>query len=106
MALTTESTENTEKKVRGKANPRWRLVGLGAFSPRFFLLFSVLSVSLWLTPPLAAHPVPRRQHDRTIVVRLGGDPQTGRMAVTVDYRLEVAEATVVFDDLPAVKDKE
>ena len=43
-----------------------------------------------------AHPVPRRQHDRTILVRLSQD------AVTVDYRLDVDEFTVVFVDLPAV----
>jgi nickel/cobalt exporter len=45
-----------------------------------------------------AHPVPRRQHDRTISVRLS------RGAVTVDYRLDVDEFTVVFVDLPAVLD--
>jgi nickel/cobalt transporter (NicO) family protein len=45
-----------------------------------------------------AHPVPRRQHDRTIFVRLSQD------AATVDYRLDVDEFTVVFVDLPAVLD--
>jgi nickel/cobalt transporter (NicO) family protein len=45
-----------------------------------------------------AHPVPRRQHDRTILVRLSRD------AVTVDYRLDIDEFTVVFVDLPAVLD--
>jgi nickel/cobalt transporter (NicO) family protein len=45
------------------------------------------------------HPVPRRAHDRTIIVRLGPDK------VTVDYRLEVDEFTVVFEDLPAFSDQ-
>src|SRR5438128_759059 len=45
------------------------------------------------------HPVPRRAHDRTIVVRLGPDK------VTVDYRLEVDEFTVVYEDLPAFSDQ-
>ncbi len=49
--------------------------------------------------PLQAHPVPRRCHDRTIVVRLSAD------LIVVDYRLEVDEFTVVFDDLPALGDR-
>ncbi len=49
--------------------------------------------------PLAAHPVPRKAHDRTITVRLTRDK------VIVDYRLEVDEWTVVFVDLPAISDK-
>ncbi len=49
--------------------------------------------------PARAHPVPRRNHDRTVVVRL--TPQ----AVIVDYRLDADEFTVVYDDLPAVISK-
>jgi ABC-type nickel/cobalt efflux system permease component RcnA len=49
--------------------------------------------------PLRAHPVPRRAHDRTILVKLGPDK------VIVDYRLEVDEITVVYDDLPAFNDQ-
>jgi ABC-type nickel/cobalt efflux system permease component RcnA len=49
-----------------------------------------------LVSQAGAHPVPRRQHDRTILVRLSQD------GVTVDYRLDVDEFTVVFVDLPAV----
>jgi ABC-type nickel/cobalt efflux system permease component RcnA len=48
---------------------------------------------------LHAHPVPRRSHDRTILVHLGTE------AIVVDYRLEVDEFTVVFDDLPALGDQ-
>jgi nickel/cobalt exporter len=54
---------------------------------------------------VSAHPVPRRAHDRTIVLRLAADEKTGQVAVTVNYRLEVDEFTVVFDDLPALFDK-
>ena len=49
--------------------------------------------------PARAHPVPRRNHDRTVVVRL--TPQ----GITVDYRLDADEFTVVYDDLPAVISK-
>jgi ABC-type nickel/cobalt efflux system permease component RcnA len=59
----------------------------------FFALFVVDPGSL------QAHPVPRRCHDRTITVRLGSE------AILVDYRLEVDEFTVVFDDLPALGDQ-
>lgn len=59
----------------------------------------VALVSLFTASVLFAHPVPRNSHDRTITVRLTRD------SVIVDYRLEVAEYTVVFVDLPAVSDK-
>src|SRR5262245_55585638 len=59
----------------------------------------VLFVLFVVNPYLYAHPVPRRSHDRTIVVRLGAD------AIVVSYRLEVDEFTVIFDDLPALGDQ-
>src|SRR5262245_24614833 len=58
-----------------------------------FVLFVLFVVS-----PLRAHPVPRKEHDRTIVVKLTPD------AVVVEYRLEVDEWTVVFVDLPGIDD--
>src|SRR5947208_3553333 len=72
--------------------------------------FCILQFISWVAPSLLfmllansgalqAHPVPRRSHDRTIVVRLSPD------SVVVDYRLEVDEFTVVFDDLPALADQ-
>jgi nickel/cobalt exporter len=64
-----------------------------------FLLLVLLVLFVVRLSPLQAHPVPRRSHDRTIVVRLSAD------AITVDYRLEVDEFTVVFDDLPALGDQ-
>jgi hypothetical protein len=52
-----------------------------------------------LPPPLMAHPVPRKSHDRTVSVRVTPS------AVIVDYHLEVDEWTVVYVDLPALDDK-
>jgi nickel/cobalt transporter (NicO) family protein len=46
-----------------------------------------------LTPAARAHPIPRDNHDRTIVVRLTPE------AVVVDYRLEVDELRAV-EDMP------
>jgi ABC-type nickel/cobalt efflux system permease component RcnA len=63
--------------------------------------FGFVTVVLLVVPccALEAHPVPRRCHDRTITVRLSP------AAIEVDYRLEVDEFTVVFDDLPALGDQ-
>jgi ABC-type nickel/cobalt efflux system permease component RcnA len=66
----------------------------GRLSVLILILFSVLRA-----PSAHAHPVPRRAHDRTIIVRLQPDK------VIVDYRLEVDEFTVVYDDLPAFSDQ-
>src|SRR5437899_1421439 len=64
---------------------------------------SLLSALLFPCSFVAAHPVPRRAHDRTITVKLAQDGK--HLAVTVAYRLEVDEATVVLDDLPALGNK-
>jgi ABC-type nickel/cobalt efflux system permease component RcnA len=69
---------------------------------RHVLLFTCvwLVLGMQLTGEARAiHPVPRRAHDRTIVVRLAPDK------VIVDYRLEVDELTVVYEDLPAFSDQ-
>lgn len=47
----------------------------------------------------AAHPVPRKAHDRTIEIRCQAD------RVVVRYRLDVDPLTVVYDDLPAIDDR-
>src|SRR5262245_42631257 len=47
----------------------------------------------------SAHPVPRKSHDRTIIVKLTAE------AVVVDYRLEVDEWTAV-NDLVALLERE
>src|SRR5438105_2607954 len=67
-------------------------------SPCHLVTLSVPLIFLF-TSLSGAHPVARRQHDRTIVVRVTAD------AIVVDYRLEVDEFTAVFEDLPAIDDK-
>jgi ABC-type nickel/cobalt efflux system permease component RcnA len=62
----------------------------------FFALALALCLALGVGPAAIAHPVPRQNHDRTIMVRLTG---TG---VEVDYRLELDEFTAVVKDLPEV----
>jgi ABC-type nickel/cobalt efflux system permease component RcnA len=64
---------------------------------RAFILISILFLAT--LPAVRAHPVPRRVHDRTIVVKIGPEK------VIVTYRLEVDEFTVVYDDLPAFSDQ-
>jgi nickel/cobalt transporter (NicO) family protein len=62
----------------------------------------LVTVSLALSgfaAPASAHPVPKGAHDRILTVRLTRD------AVVVDYRLEVDQWTIVFQDLEAVADK-
>jgi nickel/cobalt transporter (NicO) family protein len=61
---------------------------------------------LWLVAATGtAHPVAKDNHDRTIMVRLqkGGNADTIR--VRVEYRLEVDEATVVYDDMKPFADE-
>jgi nickel/cobalt transporter (NicO) family protein len=62
--------------------------------------FFVVCLSLCLSDSKAyAHPVPRGQHDRTIAVHIVPDPLTKSVAVTVNYRLEVDELTVILEDM-------
>jgi nickel/cobalt exporter len=56
---------------------------------RRFLL--VLLLPLLLAPPLVAHPIPKSNHDRSIVVRVTA------AALVVDYRLETDEANVAYE---------
>ncbi len=51
------------------------------------------------------HPVPRSNHDRTILVRLAPDAAGDKVNVTVAYRLEVDELTVVLEDMAPFKDE-
>jgi ABC-type nickel/cobalt efflux system permease component RcnA len=50
-----------------------------------------LALGVTLASPTAAHPVPRKQYDRSIVVHLTAE------AVVVDYKLDVDEWTAVND---------
>jgi nickel/cobalt exporter len=58
-----------------------------------------------LAGAVAAHPVPKSNHDRTIVVRLQHGAEPNRLAVRVDYRLEVDELTVLLEDMLPFKDE-
>jgi ABC-type nickel/cobalt efflux system permease component RcnA len=68
---------------------------------RWFL--AAFLASLVALATVEAHPIPRRNHDRTITVRLHRD--NDQLRVRVEYRLEVDEFTVVYVDLPALDDK-
>src|SRR5712691_10020734 len=52
-----------------------------------------------LAVPAGAHPVPKNNHDRTIVVRLQKSAKPNHLTVRVEYRLEVDETTVLLDDM-------
>jgi ABC-type nickel/cobalt efflux system permease component RcnA len=67
---------------------------------------AALLLTVLLAPAAAdAHPVPRDCHDRTIVVEVTPEPLTRQLAVTVRYRLEVDELTVVLDDMAPFRDE-
>jgi ABC-type nickel/cobalt efflux system permease component RcnA len=88
------SREQVHETCPGKPAARWFPVTLS----RCHLV--TLSVLLIVPAAGRAHPVPRKNHDRTIVVRL----TPGELIV--DYTLDVDEFTAVFLDLPAVMEKE
>ena len=52
-----------------------------------------------------AHPVPRESHDRVIDVHLARQGDSNKILVTVFYRLEVDEWTVLEKDMPAFADE-
>src|SRR4051812_13214416 len=53
----------------------------------------------------AAHPVPKENHDRTIVVRLQKRDTPYRVRLRVEYRLEVDETTVLLNDMKDFRDE-
>jgi len=55
--------------------------------------------------PVHCHPVPKSSHDRTIVVRLLHSEKPNHLAIRVDYRLEVDEATVLLEDMQPYRDE-
>jgi nickel/cobalt exporter len=72
----------------------------------FFILHCLVILAICLMcAPTAAHPVPRQNHDRTIVVRLHFNSESKQVEVQVDYRLEVDEFTVITDDLKPFRDE-
>lgn len=60
---------------------------------------------LWCATNVCAHPVPKSNHDRTIVVRLQPGTTSGMLVVLVDYRLEVDPATVILEDMKPFEDQ-
>jgi hypothetical protein len=69
------------------------------------LAWLLLGMLLIQPAALQAHPVPRKSHDRTILVRVVPNVGRAELRVAVEYRLDVDELTVVLDDLPAVADR-
>jgi nickel/cobalt exporter len=67
-------------------------------------LLAVAAVGLAL-PPAYAHPVPADSYDRTLVVRLGREGDSAKVLVTVTYRLEVDELTVIGTDMQPFADE-
>ncbi len=59
---------------------------------------------LSFTAVARAHPVPKSNHDRTIVVRLQKSDRPEQITIHVDYRLEVDETTVLLEDMLPFKD--
>lgn len=66
-------------------------------------LFCLL-LSAWAAP-LCAHPVPKSNHDRKIVVRLLPATKPDEVVVRVEYRLEVDETTVILEDMAPFRDE-
>ena len=68
------------------------------------VVIGALVFALWPTPALG-HPVPRGEHDRTIVVRLLPYPDRKLVYVSVAYSLDVDELTVLLEDMPPFRDQ-
>ena len=68
-------------------------------------LFLLLPFLFVFCSPARAHPVPKNNHDRTIVVRLRPGPTAEQIVVRVDYRLEVDPTTVILDDMRPFRDE-
>ena len=72
--------------------------------PRLISAFSLAALCLFVANA-AAHPVPKDNHDRTIVVRLLKGEQPNQVRVRVEYRLEVDETTVFLNDMKIYRDE-
>jgi nickel/cobalt transporter (NicO) family protein len=70
-------------------------------SHRGFALLALLA----LGGGVSAHPVAKDNHDRAIVVRLQAGARPNNVRVRVEYRLEVDEATVAFEDMKPFADE-
>src|SRR5262245_65370274 len=55
--------------------------------------------SLLIASPALAHPVPRNQYDRTVILRLLPGAGDNEILAQLDFRLEVDAQTVVLEDM-------
>jgi nickel/cobalt exporter len=70
---------------------------------RFYVLALVILGAI--ASHTRAHPVPKDNHDRTIVVRLQKTETPNKIRVRVEYRLEVDEETVLLRDMRDYRDE-
>jgi ABC-type nickel/cobalt efflux system permease component RcnA len=70
---------------------------------RLIEVLAVVGGLLGSAAVLRAHPVPKDAHDRTVVVRLAEN--AGEVVVTVNYRLELDEWTVIIRDMVPYHDQ-
>ncbi len=70
-----------------------------SLSPLLLLLLPIF------TPEATAHPVPKSNHDRTIVVKLESTDKPEQVLIRVEYRLEVDPATVILEDMKPFQDE-
>jgi nickel/cobalt exporter len=108
--------KDAAKKIFRRASVRsWRIsLGLARFirhnkgMTSTAILRAAVSCGVFclLAAPVRAHPLSQDDaHDRIIVVRLQKDDAPNRIRVRVEYRLEVAEATVVLKDMKPFADE-
>jgi nickel/cobalt exporter len=66
---------------------------------------SSLAALCVFTSIASAHPVPKDNHDRTIVVHLQKGAALNQIRVRIEYRLEVDETTVFLNDMKEFRDE-
>ncbi|MCI0380711.1 MAG: hypothetical protein L0215_24260 [Gemmataceae bacterium] len=64
----------------------------------------LLLAGFLLLSPVHAHPVPKSNHDRSIEVFFENGAAPDQIKVTVKYRLEVDETTVILEDMLPFRD--
>jgi ABC-type nickel/cobalt efflux system permease component RcnA len=92
---------NPKLEIRNKSGIPMTETGLSVafpLGPRALFLLALAALSLPASP-VAAHPVPKNTHDRTVVVHLVPGARAGTVDVRINYRLEVDEWTVFEVDL-------
>src|SRR5437868_11892931 len=68
-------------------------------SPCHLVTLSACHLVILLLPSLAgAHPIPKSNHDRTVVVHLERGGAADQLLARVVYRLEVDPVTVILED--------